>query len=76
MSEGWMGFFIYSIGGYSDSYYKDIIPKFETNIPRKEIARLSPNFHIHVSASDLYIPTTGLPNMLQKICGPILGIYI
>ncbi len=31
---------------------------------------LSPNFHIHVSVSDLYIPTMDL----QEICGPILGI--
>jgi hypothetical protein len=27
---------------------------------------LSPNSYIHVSVSDLYIPTTGLPIMLQK----------
>ncbi len=26
---------------------------------------LSPNFHIHVSARCLYIPRTGLPNLLQ-----------
>jgi hypothetical protein len=32
---------------------------------------LSPNFHIHVSVSDLYIPTMDL----QEMCGPILGIY-
>jgi hypothetical protein len=30
--------------------------KFETIIPRKGI---SPNFHFHVSVSDLYIPTIG-----------------
>jgi hypothetical protein len=33
------------------------------------------NFHIHVSVSDLYIPTIVLPILLQEICGPILGIY-
>jgi hypothetical protein len=27
---------------------------------------LSPNFHIHVSASDLYIPTIGQPVFLQQ----------
>ncbi len=27
---------------------------FETSIPRKRIARLSPNFHVHVSVSDLH----------------------
>jgi hypothetical protein len=33
--------------------------KLETNIPRKGMCGLSPNFHIHVSVSDLYIPTIG-----------------
>jgi hypothetical protein len=27
-----------------------------------------------MSVSDLYIPTTDLPILVQKICGPILGI--
>jgi len=27
--------------------------------PEKELRGLSPNFHIHVSLSDLYIPTIG-----------------
>jgi hypothetical protein len=36
----------------------------------------SPNFHIHVSGSDLYIPTIDLSILLQEICGPILEIYI
>jgi hypothetical protein len=40
-----------------------------------ELRGLSPNFHIHVSESDLYIPTIDLPILLQEICGPILGIY-
>jgi hypothetical protein len=36
--------------------------KFEINIPKKGIARpKSHNFHIHVSLSDLYIPTIVLP---------------
>jgi hypothetical protein len=38
----------------------------ETNIPRKGIARPQSQFHIHVSVSDLYIPTIGLPILLQK----------
>jgi hypothetical protein len=29
----------------------------------------SPNIHIDVSESDLYIPTIDLPVLLQKICG-------
>jgi hypothetical protein len=43
--------------------------------PEKEYWGLSPNFHIHVSVSKLYIPTMGLPFLLEEICGPILGIY-
>jgi hypothetical protein len=40
--------------------------------PEKELHGHSPIFQIHVSVSDLYIPTIDL---LQEICGPILGIY-
>ncbi len=43
--------------------------------PEKENRGLSPNFHIHASVSDLYIPTIGLPIMLEEICRPILGLY-
>jgi hypothetical protein len=35
--------------------------------PEKELRSLSPNFHIHVSVGDLYIPTIGLPILLQEI---------
>jgi hypothetical protein len=43
--------------------------------PEKEYRGLSPNFQIHVSVSELYISTLALPFLLEKICGPILGIY-
>jgi hypothetical protein len=43
--------------------------------PEKEFWGLSPNFHIHASVSDLYIPMIGLPILLEEICGPILGLY-
>jgi hypothetical protein len=43
--------------------------------PEKEYGGLSPNFHIHVSVSELYIPTMGLPFLLEEISVPILGIY-
>ncbi len=33
------------------------------------------NNHIHVSVSDCYIPTMGLPILLLEICGPTLGLY-
>ncbi len=49
--------------------------KFKANIPRKGYRGLSPNFHIHVSVSQLYIPTMELPFLLEEICGPILGKY-
>jgi hypothetical protein len=38
-------------------------------IPKKELRGLSPNFHIHVSVSDLYIPRTGL---IWNLCFPVL----
>jgi hypothetical protein len=43
--------------------------------PEKELRGHSPNFHIHVSESDLYIPMIDLPILLQEICGPILRKY-
>ncbi len=42
--------------------------------PEKEYRGLSPNFHIHASVSDLYIPTIGLPILLGEICRLILGL--
>ncbi len=49
--------------------------KFETNIPRKEYRSLSPNSHIHVSLSELYISTIGLPILLDEIWRPLLVLY-
>jgi hypothetical protein len=43
--------------------------------PEKEYRNLSPNLHIHVSVSELYIPTMVLPFLLEEICGQIPGIY-
>jgi hypothetical protein len=34
--------------------------------PEKKLRGHSPNFHIHVSVSDLYIPMIDLPILLQK----------
>jgi hypothetical protein len=44
-------------------------------LPAKELRGHSPNFHKHVSVSDLYIPSIDLPILLQDIlvCGPILA---
>jgi hypothetical protein len=35
--------------------------------PEKEYRGISPNFHIHVSVSELFIPTMGLPVLLEEI---------
>jgi hypothetical protein len=43
--------------------------------PEKEYRGLSPNFHVHVSVSELYIPTRGLPVLLEEIRRLVLGIY-
>jgi hypothetical protein len=43
--------------------------------PEKEYWGLRSNFHIQVSVSELYIPTMGLPVLLEEICRLILGIY-
>ncbi len=43
--------------------------------PEKKLRGHSPNIHIHVPVSDLYISTIDLPVLLQEICRPILGIY-
>ena len=44
--------------------------------PEKEYQGLSPNFHIHASVSDLYIPMIGLPILLEEIGRLILRLYI
>jgi hypothetical protein len=43
--------------------------------PEKEYQGLNPNSHIHASVSDLYIPTIGLPILLEEKCRLILGLY-
>ncbi len=46
---------------------KATIPKIRNKYsPEKELCGLSPNFHIHVSVGDLYIPMIGLPILLQE----------
>jgi hypothetical protein len=45
-------------------------------IPEIKLHCLIPSSYIHASVSDVYIPTIGLPILLQKnIGGPIVGIY-
>ncbi len=40
--------------------------KFEQIFPGKELQGHGPNFHIHVSVSDLYSPAIDLPIRLQE----------
>ncbi len=44
--------------------------------PEKELRGLSPHFNVHVSVSNLYIPTISVCLFCRrKICGPIPGKY-
>ena len=43
--------------------------------PEKELRDNSTKFHMHVSVTDLNIPTIDLPILLQEICGPTLGRF-
>ncbi len=43
--------------------------------PEKELRDDIPNFHIHVSVSDLFIPMIDLPILPREICEMILGLY-
>ncbi len=43
--------------------------------PEKELRGLSPNFHIHVSVSDLHIPRKVHIFSCSRIGRPIVGIY-
>ncbi len=43
--------------------------------PEKELCGLSPNYHIHVSVNDLYIPRIGPHILLSRIGRPIVVIY-
>jgi hypothetical protein len=75
----------YSCTGYFNNFcdlggvYADLpLQRQNTEIlkqkPEKEYRGLSPNFHIHASVRELYIPTIGLPTLLEEICRPILGL--
>jgi len=50
----------------NDAYYSHCKKISIYVFPEKELRGLSPNLHIHVSASDLYITTIGPPIFLQQ----------
>ncbi len=64
-----------SVGRSLEKFHPTLQRQNAEIFPEKEYRGLSPNFHMHVSVSELYIPTMGLPFLLEEICGPILGIY-
>jgi hypothetical protein len=43
--------------------------------PEMKLCGLVPNFYIHVTVSDLNIPTIGPQTQCSKIGGQIVGIY-
>jgi|LakMenEpi03Aug12_release.lakeMendotaPanAssembly.Ray.scaffolds.fasta_scaffold833480_3 hypothetical protein len=45
---------------------KTLYRKLETNVPKMKLRGFVPNSYIHVSVSDLFIPTIGLPILLQE----------
>jgi hypothetical protein len=51
--------YIFFVHGIEDSNY--VFPEIKLR------GLLVPNFHIHTSVSDLYIPTIGLPIWLQQL---------
>jgi hypothetical protein len=74
-----MMFLLRQMGRYPQ-YLETALQRQNTKIskqifPEKEYRGLSPNFHIHASVSDLYIPTIGWPILLEEICRPVLGLY-
>jgi hypothetical protein len=58
----------------SGAHCKEIL--FMYVLPEKKLRGLSPNFHIHVSVSDLYFPTIGPPTVFScsRLGRPIAGI--
>jgi hypothetical protein len=66
---------IFQIFSETDTLQRTNTENWKQIFPEKELDSHSPNFHIHGSVrSDLYIPTIGLPILLQEIRGPIQGM--
>jgi hypothetical protein len=61
---------------YTSAQQRQNAENLKQIFPEKEYRGLSPNFHLHVTLNELYIPMMGLPFLLEEICGLILEIYI
>ncbi len=57
---------IFDVENNTPLYMTTLQRNFDFVFPEKELRGLSPNFHIHVSAGDLYIPVIGPPIFLQQ----------
>ncbi len=51
---------------FADKRAAKIIYQKSETFPETKLRGLSPNSYIHISVSDLYTPTTGLPILLQE----------
>ncbi len=58
----WQGFYFKK--GYTLQWHDTENSK--QKFPEKELRGYSPNFYIHVSVNDLYIPLIGLPILMQE----------
>jgi hypothetical protein len=66
-------FLFQPISDTSSCTAKTQYPNLKQIFPEKELRGLSPNIGIHVSVSDLYILTIGLPILLQENIWTDLG---
>jgi hypothetical protein len=69
--EGGFGYVTVSVS-WQDALQRQNNEISKQIFPEKEYRGLSPNFHIHVSVSHLYISTISLSILLEEICRPIL----
>jgi hypothetical protein len=69
-------FVLSDIAGITATLQRQYTENSKQIFPEMKLRVASPRFYNHVSVSDLYITTIGLPILLQEnIGGPIVGIY-
>ncbi len=70
-----MHFVLLDIAGITATLQGQYTKNSKQIFTEMKLRGVSPRFYIHVSVSDLYITTIGLPVICKKIGGPIVGIY-